>query len=88
MEKELTDFIDNQQINVREKSAIHKSGLKIGTFINGLRHGKNLKTGEGYTPGKQTVKTASAPTQSISNSNSVNQPNASVAALKKSNEGR
>jgi len=29
MEKELTDFIDNWQINVREKSAQHKSGLKI-----------------------------------------------------------
>ena len=30
MVKELKDFIDNWQINVREKSAQHKSGLKIG----------------------------------------------------------
>lgn len=27
---ELKDFIDNWQINIREKSATHKSGLKIG----------------------------------------------------------
>lgn len=30
MAKELKDFIDNWQINIREKSAQHKSGLKIG----------------------------------------------------------
>lgn len=30
MVKELKDFIDNWQINIREKSAQHKSGLKIG----------------------------------------------------------
>ena len=30
MTQELKDFIDNWQINVREKSAQHKSGLKIG----------------------------------------------------------
>ena len=30
MEKELKDFIDDWQVNVREKSAQHKSGLKIG----------------------------------------------------------
>lgn len=29
MARELKDFIDNWQINVREKSAQHKSGLKI-----------------------------------------------------------
>lgn len=26
----LKNFIDNWQINIREKSAVHKSGLKIG----------------------------------------------------------
>ncbi len=30
MAQELKDFIDNWQINIREKSAQHKSGLKIG----------------------------------------------------------
>ncbi len=29
MAQELKDFIDNWQVNVNEKSAIHKSGLKI-----------------------------------------------------------
>ena len=30
MTQELKDFINNWQVNVREKSAVHKSGLKIG----------------------------------------------------------
>ena len=30
MARELNDFIDNWQVNIREKSAQHKSGLKIG----------------------------------------------------------
>ena len=30
MARELKDFIDNWQINMTEKSAVHKSGLKIG----------------------------------------------------------
>ena len=30
MTQELKDFIDNWQLNVREKSAVHNSGLKIG----------------------------------------------------------
>ena len=30
MEKELENFINDWQISVREKSAVHKSGLKIG----------------------------------------------------------
>ena len=29
MTRELNDFIDNWQVNIREKSAVHKSGLKI-----------------------------------------------------------
>ena len=29
MERELKDFIDDWQISIREKSATHKSGLKI-----------------------------------------------------------
>lgn len=30
MSKELKDFIDDWQVNVKEKSATHKSGLQIG----------------------------------------------------------